>query len=73
MSRSPVSLLHGESNHRCPIGQSEEYFVALKRQGKEVELVRFPNCYHSFPRTGHAKMREEYLARTLGWFERWLV
>ena len=70
---APVLLLHGESDHRCPIGQSEEYFVALKRQGKEVELVRFPNCYHSFPRTGHAKMREEYLARTLGWFERWLV
>ncbi len=70
---APVLLLHGESDHRCPIGQSEEYFVALKRQGQEVELVRFPGCYHSFPRTGHAKMREEYLARTLGWFERWLV
>ena len=70
---APVLLLHGESDHRCPIGQSEEYFVALKRQGKEVELVRFPGCYHSFPRTGHAKMREEYLARTLAWFEKHLA
>ena len=70
---APVLLLHGESDHRCPIGQSEEYFVALKRQGKEVEMVRFPGCYHSFPRTGHAKMREEYLARTLAWFEKYLV
>jgi len=70
---APVLLLHGEADHRCPIGQSEEYFVALKRQGKEVELVRFPGCYHSFPRTGHAKMREEYLARTLAWFERYLT
>jgi len=70
---TPVLLLHGESDHRCPIGQSEEYFVTLKRQGKDVEMVRFPECSHSFPRTGHAKMREEYLARTFDWFEKWLV
>ena len=69
---APVLLLHGESDHRCPISQSEEYFVALKRREIEVEMVRFPGCYHSFPRTGHAKMREEYLARTLAWFEKYL-
>jgi dipeptidyl aminopeptidase/acylaminoacyl peptidase len=71
--QTPALLLHGEADHRCPIGQSEEYFVALKRRGVEVELVRFPGCSHSFPRTGHAKMREEYLARTLSWFQRLLV
>ena len=70
--QTPALLLHGEADHRCPIGQSEEYFVALKRRGVDVELVRFPGCSHSFPRTGHAKMREEYLARTLGWFQRYL-
>ncbi|MEK7806121.1 MAG: S9 family peptidase [Chloroflexota bacterium] len=69
---TPVLLLHGEADARCPIGQSEEYFVVLKRLGKEVEFVRFPGCSHSFVRTGHPKMREEYLARTLGWFQRWL-
>ena len=71
--QTPALLLHGEADHRCPIGQSEEYFVALKRRGVDVELVRFPGCSHSFPRTGHAKMREEYLARTLGWFKQYLV
>ncbi len=69
---TPVLLLHGEADARCPIAQSEEYFVALKRLGKEVEFVRFPNCSHLFPRLGHPKMREEYLARTLEWFNRWL-
>lgn len=69
---TPVLLLHGEADVRCPIAQSEEYFVALKRLGKEVEFVRFPDCSHLFPRMGHPKMREEYLARTLGWFQRWL-
>ena len=66
---TPVLLLHGEADARCPIAQSEEYFVVLKRLGKEVEFVRFPDCSHLFPRMGHPKMREEYLARTLGWFE----
>ena len=69
----PVLLLHGEADARCPISQSEEYFVALKRLGKEVELVRFPDCSHLFTRLGHPKMREEYLARTLGWFERFMA
>lgn len=69
---TPVLLLHGEADARCPIAQSEEYFVVLKRLGKQVEFVRFPDCTHLFPRMGHPKMREEYLARTLGWFKQWL-
>ena len=70
---TPVLLLHGEADARCPIGQSEEYFTALKRLNKEVEMVRFPGCSHLFPRMGHPKMREEYLTRTLGWFNRLLT
>jgi dipeptidyl aminopeptidase/acylaminoacyl peptidase len=69
---APVLLLHGEADLRCPISQSEEYFVALKRLGKEVEMVRFPGGYHSFLRMGHPKLREEYLARTLAWFDRYV-
>ena len=69
---TPVLLLHGESDVRCPINQSEQYFAALKRLGKEVEFVRFPNCSHLFMRTGHPRMREEYLTRVLGWFNRHL-
>jgi dipeptidyl aminopeptidase/acylaminoacyl peptidase len=38
-----------------------------------VEFVRFPDCSHAFPRIGHPKMREEYLARTLAWFEKYLA
>ena len=65
---TPVLLLHGEADHRCPIEQSEQYFVTLKRLGKEVELVRFPGCSHLFLRSGHPRLREEYLSRMLAWF-----
>ena len=64
---TPVLLMHGEDDHRCPIEQSEQYFVTLKRMGKEVELVRFPGSSHGFVRTGHPKLREEYLSRLLAW------
>ena len=39
---TPVLLMHGEADHRCPIEQSEQYFVTLKRLGKEVEFVPVP-------------------------------
>ena len=70
---TPALLLHGEADARCPVAQSEEYFVALKRLGKTVEFVRFPGSNHAFPRTGHPKMREEYLSRMLDWFDDWLT
>ncbi len=66
---TPVLLLHGEDDQRCPIGQSDEMFVSLKRLGKEVELVRFPGCTHSFLRSGHPRMRVEYLRRMKAWFD----
>ena len=69
---TPVLLLHGETDARCPIEQSEQFFVALKRLGKQVEFVRFPDCSHLFLRAGHPRMREEYLARTLAWFDRYV-
>ena len=69
---TPVLLLHGDADARCPISQSEAYFTMLKRLGKQVEFVRFPGGAHSFPRMGHPKLREEYLARTLGWFQKYL-
>ena len=70
--QTPALLMHGESDHRCPIEQSEQYFVTLKRLGKEVEFVRFPNSSHGFLRTGHPRLREEYLSRLVGWMDRWV-
>ena len=67
---TPVLLMHGEADHRCPIEQSEQYFVTLKRMGKEVELVRFPSSSHGFVRAGHPKLRVEYLSRLLGWMNK---
>lgn len=69
---APVLLLHGETDLSATIGQAEQYFVELKRLGKDVEFVRFPDSNHYFRYSGHPKFREEYLSRVLEWFDRHL-
>ena len=69
--QTPVLLMHGEEDYRCPIEQAEQFFVALKRRGKTVEFVRFPKSSHGFRKSGHPALHEEYLDRMLSWLERY--
>ena len=66
---TPVLLLHGEDDNRVPIEQTEQYFVALKRHGKEVEFVRIPGTSHGIFRAKHPLIRMEYFRRMLEWLE----
>ncbi|MGH7278998.1 MAG: S9 family peptidase, partial [Candidatus Rokuibacteriota bacterium] len=50
--RTPLLLIHAESDLRCPVEQSEQLFVALKRLGREVVLVRFPDESHGMAALG---------------------
>ena len=70
--QTPVLLLHGEQDFSCPLEQSEQFFVALKRRGVDVEFVRFPGESHGFTTSGHPVMRYEYLSRMLAWFDRYI-
>ena len=69
---TPVLLYHGENDLRCPIEQSEQYFVALKRRGKEVEFIRYPNCPHGFRKLGHPVLRVDCSRRILDWLARYV-
>lgn len=69
---TPVLLLHSENDLRCPISQSEEFFTALRKLGKTVEFVRFPDESHGLSRSGQPKHRIERLERLCGWFDRYL-
>jgi len=69
---TPTLLVSGESDLRCPTSQAEEFFVALKKAGCEVEFVRYPGVGHGFASAGPLPYREDFLARTLGWFDRYL-
>lgn len=69
---TPLLILHSENDLRCPITQGEELFVALRKCGKEVEFVRFPDESHNLSRTGKPAHRIERLERICGWFDRYM-
>lgn len=67
---APTLLLHGERDDRCPVGQAEEWFVALRRRGVEVEFVRYPNASHLFILLGRPSHRIDYNKRIADWVTR---
>ncbi len=70
---TPLLLLHGERDYRCPIEQAEQLFTALYQAGKKVELVRFPEVDHGLSRGGPPRQRIARLEAILDWFDRNLV
>ncbi len=71
-TRTPTLIIHGEADERCPIGQGEQMFVALKMTDCEVEFARYPGGSHLFLRGGPPEHREDFLARALAWFKHYL-
>lgn len=66
---TPVLLIHGEMDYRCPIEQSEQFFIALRRLGKEVEFIRFPGESHSLSYSGRPDRRMERISIIMAWLE----
>jgi dipeptidyl aminopeptidase/acylaminoacyl peptidase len=67
-AKTPTLIIHGEEDHRCPIGQGEQMFIALLEAGVETEFARYPGGSHLFLRGGPTTHREGFLTRTIGWF-----
>jgi dipeptidyl aminopeptidase/acylaminoacyl peptidase len=68
--RTPLLLLHGEDDHRCPISQAEELFTALRLLDRDVELVRFLGDGHDMSRSGRPHNRVARLRLLLDWLGR---
>lgn len=71
-TETPTLIIHSEHDFRCPIGQAEEYFNILARQGVETEFVRFPDEGHELSRSGSPKHRHERFEIILVWLDRTL-
>ncbi len=69
---TPTLIIHGEADERCPIGQAEQMFVALLKAGCDVELARYPGGSHGFVGSGPPEHREDFLRRTVAWFDEYL-
>jgi dipeptidyl aminopeptidase/acylaminoacyl peptidase len=71
-ARTPTLVLHNEFDLRCPIEQGEQVFVALKTQGVDSEMVRFPDEFHGLSRTGRTDRKIVRLNHILRWFDKYL-
>ncbi len=43
---TPTLFLHGELDHRVPIAEAEQMYVALKKQRVPAKFIRYPDSYH---------------------------
>jgi len=79
MKRSPISLvgnvktptmvMTGEEDYRTPISDSEQYYTALKFQGVDTALVRFPGESHGLRRSPSHHMAK--VMHVVAWFEKY--
>jgi dipeptidyl aminopeptidase/acylaminoacyl peptidase len=69
---TPLLIMHGERDFRCPIEQAEQLFIALSHQGKPVSFIRFPDANHEMSRSGDPQQRVLRLKHMADWFESYL-
>jgi len=67
--RTPTILMTGELDLRTPMGQTEEYYQALKQVGVPTKMLRFVGEYHGTSSIPSNFMRTQlYLMK---WFQEW--
>lgn len=66
---TPTLFVHGESDHRVPVEEAEQMYVALRKQQVPAKFVRYPDSYHG----GWTPWRMVHrMWVQLEWWEQWL-
>jgi len=65
--RTPTMFLHGENDNDVPIGEAEQFFIALKDVGVETVLVRYPREGHGLREPAHVV---DSIDRSIAWYDR---
>jgi dipeptidyl aminopeptidase/acylaminoacyl peptidase len=71
--RTPTLMVQSEEDHRTPMTDAEQWFMALRKQGVPVEFVRYPRSTHDLSRTGEPWLLVDRLGRLRQWFSHWLL
>jgi dipeptidyl aminopeptidase/acylaminoacyl peptidase len=71
--RTPLLMLQAEDDRRCPPGDNEQFFVALRQLGRTVEYVLYPDESHVYAAAGRPDRRIDRMTRILDWFDRYLT
>lgn len=67
--KTPMLVIHGEQDFRCPVLGGIGMFTALKTRGVEAELLYFPDEGHWIEKPKNA---EAWYAAIHAWLARWL-
>jgi dipeptidyl aminopeptidase/acylaminoacyl peptidase len=70
--KTPTLMVQSEEDHRTPIADAEQWFMALQKHGVQVEFVRYPRSNHDLSRTGEPWLLTDRLHRIRQWFSFWL-
>jgi dipeptidyl aminopeptidase/acylaminoacyl peptidase len=69
-ARTPTLILHGQADQRVPIGQSQELYVGLRKNGVPVQLVFYPREPHGLQEPRH---QLDKMKRENEWIRRWVL
>jgi dipeptidyl aminopeptidase/acylaminoacyl peptidase len=68
-AKTPLLVIHGEDDLRCPLEQGQQMYIAMKKQRVETRFVTFPKSSHGLSRNGLPNLRMERLEEIVNWFE----
>ena len=68
---TPTIVLHGEKDQRCPLGQAQQWYSALREREVPTRLVVYPGGSHIFPLLGVPSHRVDYARRVVEWVEQY--
>lgn len=68
---TPTLVLHGEKDQRCPLGQAQQWYTALRERDVPTRLVVYPGGSHIFPLMGVPSHRVDYARRVVEWVEQY--
>ncbi|WP_020672525.1 serine hydrolase [Amycolatopsis nigrescens] len=69
--RTPTLVIQGAEDERCPVGQAEQWFSALRARGVPSRLVLYPGASHLFILDGPPSHRLDFNRRVLAWVEQY--
>ena len=69
-AKTPTLIQHGAADTRVPVGQAQELYMGLRKNGVPVELVFYPREPHGLQEPRHQldKMKREY-----SWFSKYVL
>ena len=70
--KTPTLIVQSEEDHRTPMTDAEQWFMALRKHGIPVEFIRYPRSTHDLSRTGEPWLLVDRLGRLRQWFTYWL-